>query len=479
MRCFPTTFDIFRMTANPVLVVGGGPVGLMQALYLACVRKLPVVLVEQQPAVGGLYASHRTRWGLVDQGVHIPCEVGHPGFDQLYRDILPPELWHRLEGVRKDIAGNIFVGHLNRGSLYPDLRALPQESYVRCLGEMFAKASTKRPHLGESADLEAYFTSRFGETCTKKVHAEIARKFWRQPLNNLSPWAAKIVHLSRVISHDSTTSLSLKQSEALDPVIGFPEQLRFPVKQLSNSQAALYPRSFGLSHVVEALKQALEKAKVRIITSTKMVGMEISSGIVRNVDLLDARNNQSERLAVQSVVWTSPLASLAGLLSIPVAAPPDPSISHRIVHLFLDRPPLTGELYWLWSYDPNDTLIRVSSPHAYCPDAANSGTYIICAEMHVTDDSITDIQAIQIAESQLRARELISTDTVIKGGEVLPGLRRFFVPTLANCEALELQWKEISDLKINNLVLATQNVNAGVFYMPDILRTSQPYLDHI
>jgi protoporphyrinogen oxidase len=465
---------------KPIIVVGSGPSGLMQALYLARVRNRQVAVVEQQPAIGGLFASARTPWGLVDQGVHLIQETGRPEWDELLFEILPLEEWQVLEGVRKDIAGNIFEGQLNTGSLYPDLRRLPREDHLRCIGEMYSNLSCSSPHFSDVPNLAVYFERRFGAYATQRVFQPIANKLWRRPLEQLSPWAAKIVHLTRVVTHDAEVSLSLKASPALDSLLGFPEQLKCPQSLLSNRRRALYPRRYGLSHVVDGLRRTLERHGVQFLTSTRVANLEIAGGRIAAAHLTAADGGASQRIEAEALLWTSPLFELSqhlGLHNAHNAPPPDAPLPHRVVYLFLDKPALMEELYWLWSYDPQDSLVRVSNPAAYCPDAAASGVYPLCIEMHVREAKTADAAVAAQAEGELRMRGLIGRDTTVVGSHVLPGGRGFIVPTLQNAQALSQQRNAIAAAAVDNLFLFTQDISAGIFYLPEILNASLARLD--
>jgi protoporphyrinogen oxidase len=464
--------------SKPVVVVGGGPIGLISALYLARERGKRVIVIEQQPLAGGLYNSIPTPFGLVDQGVHIPQLTGVAQIDNLLIDALPPAQWKRLSGTRKDIAGNFFAGRLNEGSLYPDLRCLPQDDYQACLGDVMARASMTLPGFAEVPHLRAYFEARFGQRVTDQVMEPISRKFWRQPLVRMSPWAAKVVHLSRLVMHSPEATAPLKQSPALDAVIGYPDQLTVPADVFANSRDAYYPRQFGLNHVVDGLLAQLKQQGAEVLTGTELRGLSLAADQVQSISIARA-DKEVEQLVVDALVWTSPLAPLEKLLSLPAQKMMDAPVPHRVVHMALDQAPATGELYWLWDFDESDDLVRVSSPHAYCPAVANGGVFRLCAELHVPDATTTDGEAEALAERQLRMRGLIGASTRVMGSAVVPSVRVFPVLTVGNAEAIEAQRHTVEAACPVNLVLASQDLSAGIFYMPDILLHAVARMNHL
>lgn len=454
------------MSKKPYVVVGGGPVGLMLASYLATVRRHEVVVVEQQAQLGGLYSGMQTPWGLIDQGVHIPQETGNPDVDALFFEAMPEEHWHMLTGARRDIAGNVFAGRLDVDSIYPDLRQLPRDDYLRCLAGLMNSASVSHQGFGEARNLKAFLDDRFGAYCTERVFDIIVRKIWRLPADQLSPWAAKIVHLMRVVTHDRETSAALKVSPALDGVIGFPQQLYAPEAVLQ-SRRSFYPKKFGLECFVSALTSHLVSARTRLLTSATIAGFE--GNRLDTIQINHLKSGKSERLEAAGVVWASPLPALAKLLGASGTPLPDAPLPHRVLHLFLDRVPETGPLYWLWSYDGEDDFVRVSIPEAYCPDAVRQGVHPICVEMHAPAYDVVDEDMLKMAETQLRMTGLIAPATHVLGGVVHGSNRTYFVPTIGNIDAMITSRKAVETRMPDKLVLATQDLSAGIFFLPDIL----------
>ncbi len=118
-----------------------------------------------------------------------------------------------------------------------------------------------------------------------------------------------------------------------------------------------------------------------------------------------------------------------------------------------------------------------SNPAAYCPAAARPGLHPICVETHVDDPATPDEAVLKQVEANLRKYGIIHDGESAVGGVVLPSLRGFFVPTVANCDAIGLQRRAIENIGISNLMLSTQDVAKGVFYMRDIVAASLPKLE--
>jgi protoporphyrinogen oxidase len=457
------------VSKKQVIIVGGGPVGLLFALYLTRVKKKPVTLIEKQNNFGGLYSGFDTAWGEVDHGVHLLQETGIASLDKLFFDILPKDDWLLLKNEKKDIAGNFFMNELNDGSLYPDLRKLGEPDYSECLADLMKNVSLNFPSFSECENLESFLESRFGILITEKVFQPISQKMWQKPLDKMSPWAAKLVHLTRVVIHEQGLSEQLKKSPILDQIIGFSDQLAVSEETFKGQRKSLYPRKFGLQQFIKGSVRELKSENVKLISRSEVTDLILNNGNITSLQITDSRDGSISDIDVSQVIWTSPLESLAKIMGIEVSEPPDKPIPHRVVHLFLDKPPATEKLYWLWSYDGDDPLVRISNPMAYSETNSWGKLFPLCAELHVPERNISDAETAQLAESQLRKRGIINRESNVLGVNVLPSIRWFYLPTVGNIDAACSLREKINDQKAGNLFLLSQNLGKGLFYMSEML----------
>jgi protoporphyrinogen oxidase len=450
---------------KPVVVVGAGPSGLLQALFLAK-RGHRVIVIEQQPVLGGMFAGAATPWGVVDQGIHIIQETGDPAWDALFTEILPAAEWSVFTGPKRDLAGNVFAGSFDDGSMFPDLRRLPRAAYQHCVDEMRDLTGTP-PVIAETANLADYLERRFGRHAVERVFEPVARKIWRQSAARIHPAAARIVYLARVVIDDHAATLALKRSPAWDERLAFPDQRNVPAAFAAGRPATRYPAGYGIWRVVEGLRAALERHGATLLPATRLRGIERGPKRIDALQLASGERGEA-RVEVDAVVWTLAPAELLRLHDMPVAALPDPPVPHRFVWLLCDRPPLSGDVHWLRSFEPGDPVVRMSNPAAYCPDSAADG-HPLCVEMHVDDPNTPDDRAAELAESALRALGLVAAETRVRAAQVLPGSRNFFVPTLANCAALAADARALDGVRPDNLVISAQDIGAAIFYLPEIL----------
>ncbi len=461
--------------STAVAVVGAGPSGMFQALYLAR-RGHQVYLIEREAEIGGFFNSEESPWGRLDPGVFIFEAIGDPLMDEVITRSLPESALQQFSGNKKDISGNYFHGKLNTGSLYPDIRLLPRESYLSCLASLLDAVGSPAPIMGEVQHLRAYYDSRFGPHLTEKVLERVAQKVWRQPLENITSWAAKILHLQRLVTHDHATSVDLKCSLALDAVIGYTEQLQVEESLALDKPSSYYPVEYGLYNLLPGMTRQLQEHGVTILTDCSVRAIRRGDdGALEGVDLL--HGGDERQMALSSLLWTSAPASLCPLLQVQPPVLPDAPIPHRVVYLFLDAPPETGELYWFWSFDPAYRFLRVSNPAAFCPQVLSRGYHPLCFETHIDSQTMSDDEIIEQVSLEAVQSGLVRSDSNIKGGWVMQGAKHYFVPSVANINAMDEMMRAIDAHKPDGLFVSSQNIADGVFYMREILRHNLPTLN--
>ena len=76
-------------------------------------------------------------------------------------------------------------------------------------------------------------------------------------------------------------------------------------------------------------------------------------------------------------------------------------------------------------------------------------------------------------------RGLIGASTRVMGSAVVPSVRVFPVLTVGNAEAMQAQRHTVEAACPVNLVLASQDLSAGIFYMSDILLHAAARMNHL
>lgn len=467
------------MHTQNIVVVGGGLAGLIQALYIARNSTKRITLVEPQPALGGSFSSIPSPFGPLDHGIHILYETGIAALDDLCYDILGEKGWIVLSGVRKDIAGNFFSGKLNQGSIFPDIRSLPKAEYEAAVANLF---SSMRPAVSQFENCESlhdFFLKRFGPFITEKVLRPIVSKIWGIAPEQVSPWAARIVYMTRLVLFGPELALELKKSPFLDLIIAYPDQLSLPSHLLSNSLSGLYPRQFGMSTVVSALTKQLQVAGVNLLTGATVTNLTISNGRVAAIQIKQ-RDGEELTLDVSHLLWTSLPQTLAKLLGVAAAKLPDPPLQALTVHLFLKSPPSMGSLYYFYCFDSGFHVFRVSNSAAYCSAAVGEFGFPISVELHFPPgQAVSPEQAVATAVSEVQKLGIVSDPSEITHTYAPEALGSFFVPTLSNLAVMRALREGVEAVSPENLSLFSPDITRGMFYLPDVLQATFPRLSAI
>lgn len=419
-----------------------------------------VVLVERSGAFGGLYRSASYAEGVVfDNGMHILYDTGIAEIDSLIHELLPREDWHELAGNRKDIGGCLWQGKVYAGSPYLDLRHLPLEVKQACMREIEEAALVPLRHDGT---LAGYLEARFGLRVAGFVAPVVAGRYGLAA-DALSWLAARHPAMDRVVLLDPQDMAPVFEHEGLRARLAYADQVHLPVVR-PWQQSGWYPKRFGTSGLVEALKARLLAEGVELMPDTQLAALVVRDG--RVVEARMTRQGRAEAISTEAVVWTGDIEALRGAVSghAPVGPKLPPMYQIRLV---MPEAPRMGELYHAYGCDAGVGVFRVTNYAAYCPAAVTAMGWPVCAEYWP--------EAGEGREAALKnVLERLGGYGVVKGAprfaDVVQAPNVYFRLT---CEALMYQRQQKEWLKeqsISNLCHAGLMAEEGALLLYEVMR---------
>ncbi len=205
------------MEKRKVAIVGASIGGMVAAAELRG-KGFEVTILEKGRAVGGLYGKVDTPFGSQELGMHV-LYLAEAHYRHLTA-IFGSEAFDTWTGTAVDIGSNYNFGKGNFGSVYPDIRGLPNARLM--LNELVAEQRDTHP---EAANAFEAATRRFGRRIATEVYAPILQKLWKTDANKLSPGALHcFFDLRRVVACDKREADRLKQNSWLDAIIANPVQ---------------------------------------------------------------------------------------------------------------------------------------------------------------------------------------------------------------------------------------------------------------
>lgn len=460
-------------SSNAIVIAGGGLTGLMSALKL---RQLhpgrKIVVFDRSPQVGGMYGSLLYPEDIrFDNGMHVIYESCNPEIDDLYREVMPEAEWNIYENNEKDIAGLFFKGHLQTYSHYADLRSFPQETRKSFVGSLLLNLEAHQVANPKSA--MDFLRNQFGEEVVEAVHRPILKMMYGVDPEDLDVFATKATALERVTLFDPATMLDLMKSSMLRARLAFPDQLNLPPLR-KNTQKALYPKKFGMSHFIDKLREHLESMDVEILTETDISEIRQHEGRIENVTLTN-KEWGARTLHVGRMLWTTGWPSLARQLGVDIS---DLTFQRGpemvFMNLIFDRPLAMDRLYYFYCYDEGFASFRVTNYSNYCPAAAQDGRFPMCVELWPSKigkkkADMGQDECVRLAIDELRRFGVIGPDHKLVFSKMENNVGEFPMPTLENTRALQTIRTRVAEREIGNLSVAGIMANDGLFFIPDIL----------
>jgi len=273
----------------PFVVLGGGPCGLAAAWHLVSHGE-PVVVLEAEPLVGGLCATHEKDGYRFDLGGHRFVSSDEKLTAWLER-LLGDDL---LTATRKSV-----VLHDGRTFKYP-LEALDllenlglRENLRALVGYARARVS-QRLSPTRDVSFEDWVTARFGRPLYDTFFGPYTEKLWGiSPREISADWAAERISLLNL------ADASLRLLHLPRPVIR------------TYAREYRYPR-LGMGQLYEALAADIRARGGVVRTGARVTGLETVAGRVVSVTI--ASGEGEERIPARAVVSTLPLTELVGHL---------------------------------------------------------------------------------------------------------------------------------------------------------------------
>ena len=346
---------------DPFIVLGGGPCGLAAAWQLCQFGEKPIVL-EREPLVGGLCATHERDGWSFDLGGHRFVS-GDAALTRWLEKLLGDDL---MSGERRSV-----VLYRGRRFRYP----LEAVDIVRNLGirenvGAIAGWATARAHAHlsprEDRSFEDWVISRFGRPLYDAFFGPYTRKLWGvDPRLISADWAQERISL-----------LDLR-----DVAMRMLRLRRTPVRTYARRYR--YPRH-GMGQLYRTMADEVISRGGEVRASTRVAGLETTGERVTAVLVEGPRG--AERIPAGEILSTVPLPELARML-LPDAPAEVEAAACRLrfralafVNLMLARRDFS-ENTWMYVASGDLTMSRIQEPKRRSPFMAPEGRTSIMLEV--------------------------------------------------------------------------------------------------
>jgi protoporphyrinogen oxidase len=380
----------------PFVVLGGGPCGLAAAWQLASHGER-VVVVEQEPLVGGLCATHVKDGYRFDLGGHrfVSSDVA---LTRWLEGLLGDDL---LTSRRRSV-----VLHEGRSFQYPlDARDLLRNLGLRenvraALG--YARARV-RQWVAPTPDVtfEDWVSARFGRPLYDTFFGPYTEKLWGIPPHRISAdWAAERISLLH-LGDAALRMLNLRDT----PIRTYAREYRYP--------------RLGMGQLYEAMAVEIRKLGGDVRTSARVTGLETAGGRVVAVCIRGPHGE--ERIPARAVVSTMPLTDLVQHLT-GHAQTREPLRFRSLVFLNLMLSKETiGDNTWMYVASGRLRTSRIQQPNRRSRSMAPPGKTSVMLEIpcdhgdDIWNASVRELRALadrELAELGVETGEVVGAFSV-------------------------------------------------------------------
>ncbi|MCG7563610.1 NAD(P)-binding protein [Pseudoalteromonas sp. McH1-42] len=430
------------MASNQAVVVGGGICGMVAAVLLKQ-RFEQVVLIEQADTVGGLFCSVKDSSGAAyDMGSHIPNATGVAELDDILFADANTDSWHKIARL---CSGNYFEGSWDLNSPFPDASKLPQDIYQKGCGELI-----NHTDLPESGLIYEYCANSLGIVFTESIVVPILRKLYGQdaPLKSLT-MAAGLFGFTRILALPADVAATLKQLPAFDAKLGYQRESDFQQRKEQDNLSEVtyyYPTTGeGIGYWVTQLQKRVEQAGVEIITSERVAKIVHQSNKVTSLTLA----NSERTLACDFLFWSAPPFIALGAMGLTPARGQVTLRTALIFHLNFDLPLLDNKSHYLWVWDANSAIFRLT---LYPNLTGQNQHHHLSAEILCSPDEVESFSESEIIE-QLKSMGIVDPQAQCVSGQTQVINNTFPVPT-TEFQAVNQQNYETLTGCVDNVVVS-------------------------
>ncbi|MEO6421050.1 MAG: FAD-dependent oxidoreductase, partial [Polyangiaceae bacterium] len=366
------------------VILGGGPCGLAAAWHLAKRGMKPLVL-EGEPLLGGLCATHAKEGWRFDLGGHRFVS-GSTELTRWLEALLGPDL---LEQERRSVIlheGRSFRYPLEARDLLENLGLRENARALRGYARASLSRSLRRPPMERT--FEGWVTARFGKPLYDTFFGPYTEKLWGIPPSAISAdWAAERISL-------------LHLGDALVRMLGVsrPEIRTY-------ARRYLYPR-LGMGQLYEAIGADVVRMGGEIRRGARVTRLEVDG---ERVVALWVGESGDQRIPVGELLSTISLPTLSRMLRPKKAALPLVEARDRLrfrslvfLNLLLERSEFS-ENTWMYVASKGLKISRIQEPKRRSPDMAPRGRTSLMLEIPCTVGDDTWNASVEVLEPKMLA----------------------------------------------------------------------------
>lgn len=439
-----------RSGITQVCVVGGGLAGIAAAFFARRQGKA-VTLIESAPNLGGLLRSHhREGMGWFDFGTHLLGKTGIDEIDSEFFDgLAEDEDWINHECCP---AGVYFRDQLSLSG-FVDVRALEQDVYETGFREFLSLEENY-----EFENLREATEGTFGSVFADEVFEPIARKFFGESLNELTPDALRLLGVSRIVGATAEESIELKGGNSWHD-----HRLAFHNPRTSARQGGVfYPREGGIGKWVESMERRLSETGVAIRLSSEIQQVELDGDSSQGqVEL-----HGGEQINFDELIWTVPPVFLLRAAGVSIPGSNVPKFTKTLLIDMVLSEAVRSDVFYINCMDPNMDSFRVTLYDAMQSAGGRNPSRVTVEVILPPGKDENDITPESVL-TEMKVMEIVPPEASIVSAET-SGIS-FGFPIPSNEFALDQEKIRSAACELSPTIALLGRAGGNAFFMRDVL----------